>query len=39
MIENTPIFNVTKETFDLLLDKVTRGQFNSVPRHVGTSST
>ena len=30
MIENTPIFNVTKETFDLLLDNELKSLFNKI---------
>lgn len=30
MIEKTPIFNVTKETFDLLLDNELKPLFNKI---------
>ena len=30
MIENTPIFNVTKEAFDLLLDNDLKPLFNKI---------
>lgn len=30
MIENSPIFNVTKETFDLLLDNELKPLFNKI---------
>ena len=35
MIEKTPIFNVTKETFDLLLDNDLKSLFNKInPEYV-----